>query len=80
MSRISAYLIEGTFDDSPPRLDDSPYFSLGSKIYGQGFIFDDDDPECTPIATRNDLLAQKPAYGERMPPYIGGDRTTFAVP
>ncbi|MGA3129059.1 MAG: DNA methyltransferase, partial [Candidatus Korobacteraceae bacterium] len=50
VSRISAYLSEGENDESPARLLTNPYFSLGSKIYGQGFVFADDDPECTPLS------------------------------
>ena len=38
VSRISAYLTEGINDESPVRLSTNPYFSLGSKIYGQGFF------------------------------------------
>jgi hypothetical protein len=41
VSRVSAYLFEGTVDESPSRLAANPYFSIGSKIYGQGFLFDD---------------------------------------
>ena len=36
-SRISAFLIDGNQDKSPEKLRASPYFSLGCKIYGQGF-------------------------------------------
>jgi hypothetical protein len=71
-ARISAYLVPGSTDASPVRLRENPYFSLGSKIYGQGFLFADDDPECTPIAERQSLLAAHPDWIDRVPPYIGG--------
>jgi len=38
VKRISAYLVEGNNDASPAPLAQNPYYSLGSKIYGQGFL------------------------------------------
>ncbi len=72
-SRVSAYLVDGTVDSSPVRLKHNPYFSLGSKIYGQGFLFADNDPKCTPKAVREQLLAKHPDWEQRMPPYVGGE-------
>ena len=72
VNRISAYLVDGNFDDSPNRLAASPYFSYGSKVYGQGFVFDDGDPECSPIETYKKLVEKYPALSERILPYIGG--------
>lgn len=72
-NRISAYLVDGQMDDSPVRLASNPYFSLGSKIYGQGFLFDDNDVKCTPIAERQRLIASNPSLESRIPPYIGGE-------
>ena len=48
--RISAYLVEGDYDDSPSALAASPYYSKGSQIYGQGFVFDDRDSKANPIS------------------------------
>lgn len=73
VSRISAYLTEGTNDESPARLSANPYFSLGSKIYGQGFLFADNDPECTPLRVREELLSKRPELDARIRPYIGGE-------
>jgi len=73
VSRVSAYLFQGSQDDSPARLARNPYFSLGSKIYGQGFLFDDNDPNCTPLSERDRLLSTHPNWIERIPPYIGGE-------
>jgi len=72
VGRISAYLADGLNDDSPARLSENPYFSLGSKTYGQGFLFADGDPECTPISERDELLARRPEFESRIRPYIGG--------
>jgi hypothetical protein len=60
-------------DDSPARLQQNRYFSLGSKIYGQGFVFADNDPECTPVAERERILANHPDWLHRVPPYLVGE-------
>ena len=73
VSRISAYLFDGATDESPKRFTSNPYFSLGSKIYGQGFVFCDDDPECSPVAERESIVENHPEWESRMPPYIGGE-------
>lgn len=73
VNRISAYLFDGSVDESPQQLTRNPYFSLGSKIYGQGFIFADGDPECTPVAERTRILERHPNWTERVPPYIVGE-------
>jgi len=71
--RISAYLFEGDADESPSRLATNPYFSLGCKIYGQGFVFDDTDPKCSPTSERKRLLGLHPDWAQRLLPYIGGE-------
>ena len=71
--RISAYLFPGKLDDSPARLASSPFFSAGSKIYGQGFLFDDCDAKATPLATMHDVLRRHPESQTRIYPYIGGE-------
>jgi hypothetical protein len=73
VSRISAFLHLGTHDTSPQRLKRCPYFSMGSKIYGQGFLFADDDPGCTPLGIRDQILAAHPQWQERILQYIGGE-------
>ncbi|AFL89322.1 type I restriction-modification system methyltransferase subunit [Terriglobus roseus DSM 18391] len=73
VDRISAFLIAGDVDESPERLVGSPYFSLGSKIYGQGFLFDDKDPEANPDALRLEVIRANPECASRIFPYIGGE-------
>ncbi len=73
VSRISAYLFEGNTDESPARLRAIPFFSIGSKIYGQGFLFADDDPLCSPLIERERLLRLHPDWQSRIPPYVGGE-------
>lgn len=71
--RVSAFLVSGQEDSSPIRLAASPYVSEGSKIYGQGFLFDDDDRAANPISRMHEILADRPDLGDRILPFIGGD-------
>jgi hypothetical protein len=73
VGRISAYLAEGINDNSPARLAQNPYFSLGAKIYGQGFLFADESPDCTPLEVASRLIETKPDLAARIRPYIGGE-------
>jgi len=73
VKRVSAFLVEGTADDNPLRLAGNPYFSLESKIYGQGFLFADNDPECTPLVERDWILQRHPNWTDRIRPYLGGE-------
>lgn len=76
VARISAYLTDGMNDDSPKRLQSNPYFSLGSKIYGQGFLFADNDPQCTSLLEMEEIKRGSPAEAARILPYIGGEDIT----
>jgi hypothetical protein len=71
--RVSAYLVPGFTDESPIRLTTNPYFSLGSKIYGQGFLFADHDLECTPLAECTRILEKNPSWSNRIRPYLIGE-------
>ncbi|UFW82995.1 N-6 DNA methylase [Bradyrhizobium barranii] len=71
--RISAFLVPGTVDASPARLFANPYISEGSKIYGQGFLFDDSDGSANPVSLMHEILAAWPEMKDRILPFIGGD-------
>lgn len=73
VKRISAFLMEGHQDRSPARLIESLYFSLGCKIYGQGFLFDDDDANASPLAERDEIIRAGPGTAARISPYLGGE-------
>ncbi len=73
VERINAFLLPGDVDASPLRLSDSPYVSVGSQIYGQGFLFDDADSKANPIAARDQLLTENPSCESRIRPYLGGE-------
>jgi hypothetical protein len=75
--RISAYLVEGDLDTSPTGLSANAGVAfMGSKIYGQGFTFDDvaaAKGEAESLETMRALLAKDPSNAERVFPYIGGE-------
>lgn len=71
--RVSAYLFHTGGDGEPARLGDNRgLFSQGSKIYGQGFVFDDADPGANSTEVMREILRTCPHCAERVLPYIGG--------
>ncbi len=73
---ITAYLFHAGGNDDPERLRaNAGRGFLGSKVYGQGFIFDDTDTKgvASPIAEMRRLIAKDPRNAERIFPYIGGE-------
>jgi hypothetical protein len=76
--RISAYLLDSDNDHTPSRLSANPFFSNGSNIYGQGFVFDDTDPKASPDIARLSILEKNPACAARIFPYIGGEEINSA--
>jgi hypothetical protein len=72
--RISAYLVESDFDADPERLaSNSGRSFIGSKIYGQGFLFDDDDPKANSMNEMNSILQKNPSSARVIHAYIGGE-------
>ncbi len=47
-------------------------FSSGSQIYGQGFLFADNDKKANSLACRRRLLSEYPREASRVHPYMGG--------
>lgn len=72
VSRISAFVVAGSVDSSPRRLANS-YYSLGSRIYGQGFLFDDGDVKANPLSLLTEIRADHPAEALRIFPYVVGE-------
>ncbi|WP_204524515.1 DNA methyltransferase [Bradyrhizobium sp. SUTN9-2] len=73
-TRISAYLAVGTLDGAPSRLTSNLGVAFnGTKIYGQGFLFSDNDQSTTPLAEMARLLSQYSNYERFIRPYIGGE-------
>ncbi|MGY4608598.1 hypothetical protein ACVW16_007010 [Bradyrhizobium sp. USDA 4474] len=73
VERISAFLVEGLQDSAPRPLGQSLFYSLGCKIYGQGFLFDDGDSAASPLAEMEKVLRKNAANAARIHPYLGGD-------
>jgi hypothetical protein len=79
VKRISSYLVEGEFDDTPQRIaaNDKKSF-IGSVVLGMGFTFDNSssNPDASPIQLRNALVENDPKYLRRVLPFIGGEEVS----
>ena len=74
VARISAFLAHAGDDDDPaPLRANAGLAFLGSKIYGQGFLFADGVAGATPLAEMRRLVAADPRNAARIAPYIGGE-------
>jgi hypothetical protein len=76
VDRITAYLFHAGGNDDPVRLRANAGKSFqGSIVLGMGFTFDDGDTKgvATPIAEMERLIAENPANGDVIFPYIGGE-------
>ena len=74
VSRITAFLLDRGANSSPTRLSGmNELFSLGSKIYGAGFLFDDTKPESNPTSLMEEIRSASPNEAGRIHPYMGGD-------
>lgn len=73
---ITAFLFHRGGHQNPARLQTNAAKSfLGTKIYGQGFTFDDTDTTgvTTSIGEMKRILGKKPEYAQVILPYIGGE-------
>jgi len=81
VEKITAFLFANGGNNDPQQLAANASQSfMGSKIYGQGFTFDDSGPADdetpgipSPIATMQRLIAENPKNAEVIFPYIGGE-------
>jgi hypothetical protein len=76
VQKITAYLFHTGGNDSPAKLKEhAERISLGTKIYGQGFVFEDSesDPFATPIREMVRLISNDPRNADIITPYIGGE-------
>jgi hypothetical protein len=71
---ITAFLFHQGVHDDPIKLGENSGFSFeGAKPYGQGFIFDDNDPKTTPVDEMKRLIARDEANREVVHRYVTGD-------
>ncbi len=74
VSRITAFLFPGGGDEPPEVLaTNAAWCYSGSKIYGQGFLFDDTDAGATTVAEMHRLVAKDPNNKDRISRYMGGE-------
>lgn len=74
VNKITSFLFSEGSDSEPQKLaSQNSLFSSGSKIYGQGFLFDDEDSKASSIVLMEDLIKNNPKNLQRIFPYIGGD-------
>ncbi len=75
VEKITAFLFHRGGHDDPIRLSANAGKSyLGSKVYGQGFLFDDMDAKkvASPLAEMHRLIGKDPRNQDVIVPYIGG--------
>jgi Eco57I restriction-modification methylase len=76
VNRISAFVREGYFDETPAVLEENEGIAfIGSYILGMGFTFDDDNAtngKTTSLAEMDRLIEKDPRNAERIKPYLGG--------
>ncbi len=74
LEQITAFLFHTGGDEDPKPLRANAGKSYeGCIVLGMGFTFDDTNPEATPIAEMERLIARDPRNAERIFPYIGGE-------
>ena len=72
---ISSFLIEAAVEATPDKLRSNANLSFeGSKIYGSGFLFEDDSPESTPISVMREILEAHPKCKSVVQVYVGGEQ------
>ncbi|MGO8973094.1 MAG: Eco57I restriction-modification methylase domain-containing protein [Steroidobacteraceae bacterium] len=73
VERISAYLFHAGGDSDPAKLKHNQDFAfIGCDIKGQGFLFDDADPEATPLQEYRTLVCD-PKNRTILMPYMSGE-------
>ena len=76
VQEISAYLVDGAYDDDPLSLKENQGKAfIGSIILGMGFTFDDTDKKglANSLEDMNRLIKKDPKNKELIFPYIGGE-------
>lgn len=73
VNSITAFLFHAGGNENPRVLVSNQNKSfLGFKLYGQGFIFDDDDSQASPISEMQSIIEKCNRYSALIFPYIGG--------
>jgi hypothetical protein len=73
VEKISAFLFhEGGHEDPLPLAAMAGFATKGIELYGNGFLFADNDDEATPLSVMTMLLRECPSAQACVLPYIGG--------
>jgi hypothetical protein len=79
VEQITSFLFECGGDKVPERLAENEGIqSVGSFVYGRGFIFDDTDPLASPISTMNSLMTV-PRIAKRIKQFVGGEEINGSI-
>jgi hypothetical protein len=74
VSSITSYLLPTGGDEAPASLaGQNEMFSQGTNPRSPGFVFDDSDDECSPLAEIQRIRQSSPSEISRIHPYIGGE-------
>ena len=74
VSSITSYLLPTGGDEVPASLiGQNEMFSQGTNPRSPGFVFDDSDDECSPVAEIQRIRQSSPSEIMRIYPYIGGE-------
>lgn len=77
VTRISAYLMSGDFDEQSAQLiQNAGRAFIGSFLFGVGFTFDDIAAKkgiTENLVTMKELITKSPANADRIRPYLGGE-------
>lgn len=71
-ANINPFLLPSGSNAEPQAIDVDLEYFLGSKLYGQGFLFDDNDSGATPTAVMKSIASRTPGSRALIRPYIGG--------
>lgn len=74
VAQITAFLFHSGSSDDPSSLPENKGLSFkGSMISGDGFFFDADNEEATPVHEMADLVKKDPRNAQRIRPYLVGE-------
>jgi hypothetical protein len=74
VEKLTAYLFHRGGHDSPAALASNRGLVFeGTKPYGQGFLFDDNDPKASSLEDYEELVRANPRNAEIIQPYLGGE-------
>jgi hypothetical protein len=75
VKRINSFLLDADIEKTPSPLKANAGQSFeGFKIYGSGFIFEDENVAVTPLRRMQEIIDLRPISRERVKVYVGGEQ------